>query len=296
VATLVATAVLGATAGCESSPPESENREPITVGAQAAFDNRVVAAIYGQALEASGIEVYYNSGIGSRTDYLQAMQNGTVDIVPDYTGSLFESLSGNDKPQSSEVTRDALAALLDPFGISVLEESTAEKGRTFVVTEEFAREHSLETIADLEPLAGSIVIGSSKGAASLEESAASLQRAYGVDSWKFAILRDNRSVIEQLDAGEIHVADLSTTSLSIEKHSLVRLRDVDDVLEPQNLVPVVNNNVLTADVAVLLNRVSALLTTTDLVDFAAEKGSLPESVAERWLVEHDVAGAKTLTD
>ena len=46
----------------------------------------MLAEIYAGALEAKGVKVTTKPNIGSREVYIKALQDGSIDLVPEYTG------------------------------------------------------------------------------------------------------------------------------------------------------------------------------------------------------------------
>ena len=66
----------------------------ITVGSADFSESQVLGEIYAGAIKAKGITVTTKPNIGSRDVYLKALQDGSIDIVPEYTGSLLTFLKG----------------------------------------------------------------------------------------------------------------------------------------------------------------------------------------------------------
>jgi osmoprotectant transport system substrate-binding protein len=280
-------AILVGIAGCGADFGEvTPNGISLTIGSQTGFDNQVVAQVYGQALEAKGYTVDYNTGIGSRKKYLVSLQDGVVDIVPEYAGLLLDSVTPGADDTSLDTIMTALPIGLDPLGLSVLDASTATKSRVFVVTRQFADAHSIVSIRDLEPVASAITIGSSENFESSSYGRRPLEFVYGLSDWTFRSAVDEPTVVEDLLANTIQVADLSTTDTAISEHDLVELKDPADVITAQNLVPVVNTSVVTDDLTSIMNAVTAQLKTQDLAEFSMVDDELASTVAHDWLVKH----------
>jgi osmoprotectant transport system substrate-binding protein len=129
----------------------------INVGSSNFAESNIAAQIYGQALEAAGVDVSYTPDIGARDAYYPALEGGDVDLVPEFTGSLltFLDAEATASPDVQEVL-DALRPLTEEDGITILEPAEADSVNTFVVTSETAEEYGLTTVSDLasvtEPL------------------------------------------------------------------------------------------------------------------------------------------------
>src|SRR5690625_3446064 len=74
----------------EDSEEEVTEVTEVVVGSQAYYSNAIIAEIYAQALEAEGFMVERNFNIGQREAYIPAMEDGEIDLFPEYTGNLLE--------------------------------------------------------------------------------------------------------------------------------------------------------------------------------------------------------------
>lgn len=122
----------------------------VTVGAVAFAENQIVAEMYAQTLEAGGYTVDRQLTLESREILQPAMQNGEIDIAPEYLGSLLLFLD----PEAAATgdpdgNRELLGALLAENGLELLESSSANDTNAFVVTPETAEQYGLETVSDL---------------------------------------------------------------------------------------------------------------------------------------------------
>src|SRR5918993_1679705 len=91
---LAAVFVLIATA-CGSSNPLgggeiSGDLTSITVGSADFTESKIIAEIYAQALEANDFTIKRQFGIGSRETYIPAVQDHSIDLIPEYTGNLLQ--------------------------------------------------------------------------------------------------------------------------------------------------------------------------------------------------------------
>src|SRR5690606_40406470 len=101
-----------------------------------------------QALEADGFTVERNFSIGQRDAYMPALENGEVQVFPEYKGNLLQFF---DPETTATSTDDVYAALQDalPEGLAVLDQSAATDQDSYNVTADFAEADGLTTIGDL---------------------------------------------------------------------------------------------------------------------------------------------------
>ena len=88
-----------ALAGCGGGgddPPTgpSQSRGPIRLGTKNFTEQYILGEIYAQSLRAHGIPVELKSDIGSSEIVDQAMQIGSLDMYPEYTGVLLSEIAG----------------------------------------------------------------------------------------------------------------------------------------------------------------------------------------------------------
>lgn len=283
-------------AGCASGDPldpgdgaADGGGDTITIGNQAFPESELLAQIYGQVLEANGYQVEYEAGIGSRETFVTALQDGSIDLIPDYSGNALVYADPDAEETSSEDVEAALPAALEPLGLAVTEAAPGEDSDALVVTPEFAAANDLETIGDLAPLSASITLGANTEFESRWREG--LAEVYGFEGWTFKAIDDygGPGTLADLLAGAIQVADIYTTTPSIAENDLVVLEDDKDLFAAQNVIPLLNADVLTDELAGLLDEVSALITTDVLLELNAEMAGDDKpsaaDVATDWLTE-----------
>lgn len=120
----------------------------LKIGSANFQENVILANIYAQALQAQGATVTTQLNIGSRETYMPGLKDGSIDLVPEYSGVLLQYFDKNAKAVSSADVFAALPAVL-PKGLSVLDQSPAEDKDAIVVTKATATKYGLTSIADL---------------------------------------------------------------------------------------------------------------------------------------------------
>jgi len=259
----------------------------ITIGNQAFPESELLAQIYGQYLEANGYEVAYEAGIGSRETFITALQDGSIDLIPDYAGNALIYANPDAEETSAEDVEAALPAALEPLGLAVTAAAPGEDSDALVVTREFASANGLETIGDLAPIAASVTLGANTEFEPRWRDG--LAEVYGFEGWAFKAIDDygGPGTLADLLADAIQVADIYTTTPSIAANDLVVLEDDLDLFAAQNIIPLLRADVLTPELEGLLDAVSAKITTEVLLELNAEMASDAKpsaaSVAAGWL-------------
>jgi osmoprotectant transport system substrate-binding protein len=120
----------------------------IKVGSANFQENVVLAQIYAEALQAQGAKVSTKLNIGSRETYIPGLKDGSIDLIPEYSGVLLQYF---DKKASASSSADVFTALKTavPAPLTVLDQSTAQDRDAIVVTKATADKYHLTSIEDL---------------------------------------------------------------------------------------------------------------------------------------------------
>jgi glycine betaine/choline ABC-type transport system substrate-binding protein len=122
----------------------------VTVGAVAFAENQIVAEMYAQSLEDAGYTVDRQLTLDSREILQPAIENGEIDIAPEYLASLLAFLDPEAEPTADpEQNRSLLEPLLEERGQTLLASSEANDTNALVVTQETADQYGLSTTSDL---------------------------------------------------------------------------------------------------------------------------------------------------
>lgn len=289
---VAALALTVALASCAAGDPlggdETDAGGTITIGNQAFGESEILAQIYGQVLAANGYEVEYEPGIGSRETFILALQDGSIDLIPDYAGNALLYADPDATATSAEDVEAALPAALEPLGLAVTAAAPGEDSDALVVTREFADANGLTTIGDLAGIPN-VTLGANTEFETRWRDG--LGETYGFGDFAFKAIDDygGPGTLADLLAGNIQVADIYTTTPSIAQNDLVVLEDDKDLFAAQNIIPLMNADILTDELAALLDEVSALITTDVLLElnaqFAGDDKPSAAAVATAWLTE-----------
>ena len=278
--------------GGGSASPGSN--KALVIGSADFTESQIVAELYAGALNAAGVQATTKPNIGAREVYYKAVQDGSVDVVPDYTGNLLLFLDSKATQVSASDIAGALPGKL-PKGLAILDPAKAEDKDAMVVTKATATKYSLSSIADMSKVCSDLVIGAP---------ATFQQRAYGLPGLKdkyncvpkqFQSFSDGGGpvTLKALLQNDIQVADIFTTTPSIPDNDLVVLDDPKNNFIAQQVVPLVNTANLSDAAKKALNAVSAKLTTTDLINLnravSGNQKQSPADAAKAWLKDKGLA-------
>lgn len=266
VASLALTACGGGGSDPLASSSTSEGEEAkggqVVVGSADFSESILLAEIYAGALEAKGVEVGTQTGIGSREVYLKALEDGSVSVVPEYTGALALYYDDEFSETDPEKTYEALEGAL-PDGLAVLEKSAAEDNDAMVVTKETAESKDLKTIEDLQPIAKDLTLAAPPEFKNRPQGIPGLKKTYDIEFGSYRPLAAGQPSVQALKNGQVDVANIFSTDPNIPANDFVVLEDSKKLFGSQNVVPVVREDV-EDEVAEALDEVSEALTTDKL--------------------------------
>jgi osmoprotectant transport system substrate-binding protein len=267
------------------------SKQAITIGSQDYYSNEIIAEIYAQALEDAGFKVKRDFRIGVREVYIKEIEDGSIDLFPEYTGNLLQYYDKNTKATTSEDVYAALRKAL-PKGLKVLDQSPATDQDSYNVTKEFAKEYDVASLADLAGVKERLTLGGNSELRTRPYGPKGLKRVYGVDV-DFTPIEDNGGplTIKALKSNDVQLVNVFSADPKIAQSDLVTLADPKGLFLASNVVPVVSSRV-TTKMADIIDSVDAALTPEGLVALNSQSVDDKQSakqIAEQWLKEHDVS-------
>jgi osmoprotectant transport system substrate-binding protein len=236
----------------------------ITVGSADFPESALLAEIYAGALEAKGVKVTKKLNIGAREVYIPALQDGSIDLIPEYTGVLAQYFNKDAKATDADGVYAELKAAV-PSTLTVLDKSAAEDKDALVMKKSKADELGVKSIADLQGKSKDLVVGGPPEWKTRLTGLPGFKKIYGLEFKQFRPLDAGGPLtLQALKSGQIDAGDLFTTDPSIVENDLVALEDPKNMYAAQNVVPLITKSKSNPTIEGALNAVSAKLDTATL--------------------------------
>lgn len=288
----------GACAGSEPSmaPSPVPTADAVRLASFDFPESRLLAELYGQALDAAGFPVAPVRELGSREIVEPALEQGHIDLVPEYTGSALNFLEGRADAADAdeEATYERVARAFAERDLVVGAAAPAQNQNAFAVRRSTAEELGVGSLTELARVSSDLVLGGPPECPQRPTCLPGLEQRYGLEFERFLSISRAGHVAAALDRGEIDVGLLFTTDPAIVTNDFVVLADDRGLQPAENVVPVVRDDVVEDHgerLVATLDRVSALLTTEELaaLNQAVQDGeeAVP-AVARQWLAARDV--------
>jgi osmoprotectant transport system substrate-binding protein len=286
----------------------------IKIGSVKFDEARVMAEIYAKVLETNGYTVdRAGIGLGDRAVLAAAIENGQIDLQPEYIGSRLgyeiknPPASGAPAPSASvqgptgdsAANAAALQSLLSLKNLTALAYTPGIDTNAFVVRADTAAQLNLTKMSDTQAVQGQLkwglatdcptnaLCGAPGGALSL----------YSITPETIAgatlLSACDTPMADALKNKTIDVAELCSTQPDILVNGWVLLEDDKKTQPADNIAPIVRNDLLAkittrADLEQRLNGVSAKIDTPTLAELYKEVAVDrldPKDVALNWLIK-----------
>jgi osmoprotectant transport system substrate-binding protein len=264
----------------------SSSGSSVIVGSAAFPENEILAYVYADALNQNGIKATVKPNIGQRDAYIAALKDGSIDLVPEYTGNLLQYFDAKATAQSSDDVYNALKTAV-PSGYTVLAKAEAQDADSYNVTKAFSDQYGVKSLDDLKKVTIPLKVAANPEFQTRPYGIPGLKSEYGVTATLVPISDGGGpNTVKALTGGDVQLADIYSTTPSIKSENLVTLSDPKNMILAQNVVPLISEKAATDKVKAVLEKVQAALTTDDLIQMNTKSSVDKESadqVAKDWL-------------
>ena len=258
------------------------------IGSYPFTESRILSNVFAAALTRAGLTAEVEEDISSRELMIPALEQGVIDLVPEYEGTLtlfYSTLDGQPAPRVID-----LEALLRRHHLEAAARAPAENSNELVVTKATAQRFSLRTISDLAGVSSSLVFGGPTECPSRPLCLIGLKRTYDLEFKQFQPIDTGGPLtLAALRANEIDVGLLFTTDPALASDEFVVLQDDQNLQPSEHVLAVLRTDVenrLGPQISSVVDAVSGRLTTSVLRELnrqVDELGTEPKTVAAQWL-------------
>jgi osmoprotectant transport system permease protein len=195
--------------------------DPVVVGSKRFTESYILGEIVRQSLMASGVPAVHKQGLGNTGILEQALASGSVDVYPEYTGTIVrELLKRQGNPSLAELNE-----WLAPRGLKAAVPLGFNNTYALAVRESEARRLNLVRISDLARLpAEALRMGLSHEFQARADGWSALQQAYGLPQAPGSAL-DHGLAYEAVKAAQVDLIDIYSTDAKVGRYGLRVLED-----------------------------------------------------------------------
>jgi osmoprotectant transport system substrate-binding protein len=253
----------GASSSAAPSGQPGKGKPAVTLGDKNFTEEYVLGQLYKQALEAKGFTVNFKNNIGSSEVIDKALTSGKIDLYPEYTGTVVQTIAKEKTlPKTADEAYTRAKAFEEKRGFTLLDKTPFFDADALAVQPSYAQKNGLKSTADLKKVKH-FTYGAPPENKTRFNGVIGMKQVYGLNNFTFKPLAIGLQY-QALDSGKIDVAAVFTTDGQLQNAGkYVVLTDPKGIFGFQNVAPVVSKKVLAAegpDFAATLNAVSSKLT------------------------------------
>ena len=268
-----------AAGGASASAAAALTPADIKIGSDDFYESAVVAEMWAQVLEKAGFKVDRHFNISARQVRQPALEQGQIDMVPEYVGSGLNYYKGT-ATGDGEGNRTALQAIISGKGggLTLFNISPGQDQNAFVVRADTATADNLAKISDLLAKQVSYTWGLPADCDTNPSCSGALKTGYGFTyppAKRKALDACSAPMAQALNLKAIDIAELCSTQPAIAQFGFKLLDDDKKTQGAENIAAEVRNDYLAkvgdkAAFQALIDGVSAKLTTEELTKIGVE--------------------------
>ena len=201
--------------------PRADGAEPVKVGSKRFTESYVLGEIVSQTLSAQGVAAEHRQGLGNTGILERALASGSIDVYPEYTGTIVRELL----KREGNPGLDELNAWLAPRGLKAAVPFGFNNTYALAMLESRAQSLGINKVSDLiQPRTDRLRLGLSHEFLQRADGWPALKAAYGLPIEAGAGL-DHGLAYDAIAAGKVDVIDVYTTDAKVGRYRLRVLQD-----------------------------------------------------------------------
>ncbi len=264
-------------------------KDSLTLGSRNNTESIILSHIMGQLIEnKTDIEVAYKENLGGSNVVWNAMLNGLIDVIPDYTGTIVVNYYHQD-PGTAEETLATTKRLVNEDGIIAFDTFGFNNTYTLALDESRAEELGLKTFSDFAKVSEDFILGAVFEFIDRPDGLPGFQKEYGL---KFKDVKgmDHGIMYRSIGAKEVDVINSYTTDGQLQDYDLRVLEDDKSYFPPYHALPLVRKETLKEypEIEEVLKQLAGAINEEAMQKMNAKvdnEGMMVEQVAQNFLVE-----------
>ncbi len=248
---------------CNGDTGGGNGNGKIKVGSKNFPEQLILGEMYALVLKNQGLPVERKLNLGGTSVAQAAIENGEIDIYPEYTGTgLLTVLKEPAQSNPQKVYKVVARGYKEKFNLVWLKPAPMNSTQALVMTQEGSKNYQITTISQMVNQANNLIMVGNSEFEIRENGLPRLKQNYGDFQLKKYLSVDTQSRSKILGNGKADVAVTFGTDGEISAFNLVVLQDDKKVFPPYQVAPVVRQETLTKypEIADVLNALASKLT------------------------------------
>lgn len=271
----------------------TSKKADLVIGAKLGAEPTILINMYKLLIEdQTDLKVELIPNLGKTSFNFKALQEGSIDIYPEFTGTVIVELLGEQAESNDayDVYIQAKEGLSEQYDMAYLEPMQFNNTYTVATTEDLADQYGLEEIDDLQKVEDRITAGFTLEFKDRYDGYVGMQDVYNID---IADMRTMDPGIRQeaLENGDVDVIDAYATDSYMIDLNLKTLDDPEQLFPPYQGAPFMKQATLDKypELEAILNELGGKITDKEMREMNYEvdyNDQSPYEVAKAYLIEH----------
>ena len=216
----------------------------------------------------SDVRVEIKENFGKTTFLYEALKNGSIDIYPEFTGTILTSLL-KETPKTSNDADDVYKVVKDMIykqdKLVYLEHNKYQNTYALAVKKDFAKKYNLKNITDLKKIENKLVAGFTLEFNDREDGNIGLKKIYNLNLNVKTMEPSLR--YDAIKNGDVNVIDVYSTDSKIITNDLVLLEDDKHLFPPYQAAPLIREEIVKKypEIVKSLNKLSDKIDTKEMI-------------------------------
>ncbi|HEL9643350.1 TPA: ABC transporter permease/substrate-binding protein [Streptococcus suis] len=279
------------TVGASYVPMLNFSTKQLVIAGKLGAEPEILINMYKLLIEdQTDIKVEIKPNFGKTSFLYEALKSGSIDIYPEYTGTITSTLLKNSPTDLStnpeEVYAYAKEAILEQDGLMYLAPMAFQNTFALAVTEDYAQKNSIEKISDLAKVQQTAVAGFSLEFNDREDGNIGLKNLYNLQLNVKTMEPALR--YEAIKSGNVQIIEAYSTDSKVVTYKLKILEDDKQLFPPYQAAPLLSKETLEKypELEQVLGVLAGKISTEEMtrMNYAVDvEGKSAEQVAREYL-------------
>ncbi|UOR12593.1 ABC transporter permease/substrate-binding protein [Halobacillus amylolyticus] len=266
-------------------------KNDLVIGGKIGSEPAILINMYKMLIEEeTDLNVGLQPNLGKTDLVFSALQEGSIDIYPEFTGTALVSLLGQQAESNDpeEVYQQAKQGMAEEYNLAFLQPMQFNNTYAVATTQELAEQYNLETIGDLKPIENQITAGFTLEFKDRQDGYQGMKEVYNLNFGE-VITMDPGLRQGAISSGEVDVIDAYATAGYMIDLNLKVLEDPKNLFPPYQGAPLMRQETLNKypQLADVLNQLGGKITGDQMRQMNYEvsfEDRDPAKVAREYLV------------
>ncbi|HEL2551629.1 ABC transporter permease/substrate-binding protein [Streptococcus suis] len=284
------------TVGASYVPMLNFSTKQLVIAGKLGAEPEILINMYKLLIEdQTDIKVEIKPNFGKTSFLYEALKSGSIDIYPEYTGTITSTLLKNSSmdlsTNSDEVYTYAKEAILEQDGLMYLAPMAFQNTYALAVTEDYAQDHGIEKISDLAKVQQTAVAGFSLEFNDREDGNIGLKNLYNLQLNVKTMEPALR--YEAIKSGNVQIIEAYSTDSKVVTYKLKILEDDKQLFPPYQAAPLLSKETLEQypELEQVLGVLAGKISTEEMtqMNYAVDvEGKPAEQVAREYLEKENL--------